>query len=224
MKAEDLIPAGDRAKRHLRVAQALAQLSKTRTPSLNQVKEALAKVEGNQPAVAMAVILEYSKRHPLHLRGEWLDACVDALKRYALSDDAEKVDAGLARDHLEHEISAYNAEILRLEKLRERLSLGILSLLLLLMAGGLIYIGYAFIPKQEDEKPKADKPVESKTAETKKADAKPDAKPDAKTDAKTDAGKKSDKKPEPKREADKTPAPETKKADKDAKPTKPAGK
>ena len=216
MKTEDLIPAGDRAKRHLRVAQALAQLSKTRTPSLNQVKEALSKVEGNQPAVAMAVILEYSKRHPLHLRGEWLDACVDALKRYALSDDAEKVDAGLARDHLEHEISAYNAEILRLEKLRERLSLGILSLLILLMAGGLIYIGYAFIPKQEDEKPKADKPVESKTAETKKADAKPDAK--------TDAGKKSDKKPEPKREADKTPAPETKKADKDAKPTKPTGK
>jgi hypothetical protein len=216
MKAEDLIPAGDRAKRHLRVAQALAQLSKTRTPSLDQVKEALAKVEGNQPAVAMAVILEYSKRHPLHLRGEWLDACVDALKRYALSDDAEKVDAGLARDHLEHEISAYNAEILRLEKLRERLSLGILSLLLLLMAGGLIYIGYAFIPKQEDEKPKAEKPAQAKTDETNKAVAKPDGK--------TDAGKKAEKKPDEKRESDKAPAPETKKADKDAKTAKPAGK
>lgn len=216
MKAEDLIPAGDRAKRHLRVAQALAQLSKTRTPSLNQVKEALSKVEGNQPAVAMAVILEYSKRHPLHLRGEWLDACVEALRRYALSEDAEKVDAGLARDHLEHEISAYNAEILRLEKLRERLSMGILSLLLLLMAGGLIYIGYAFIPKPEGEEPKGEKPAPAKTAETKKADAKPDAK--------TDAGKKSDKKPEPKREADKAPAAEVKKTDKDAKNTKPAGK
>ena len=216
MKAEDLIPAGDRARRHLRVAQALAQLSKTRTPSLNQVKEALSKVEGNQPAVAMAVILEYSNRHPLHLRGEWLDACVDALKRYAVSDDAEKADAGLARDHLEHELSAYNAEILRLEKLRERLSMGLLSLLLLLIAGGLIYIGYAFIPKLEGEEPKAEKPAPAKTAETKKADAKPDTK--------TDAGKKAEKKPDEKREADKAPAAETKKTDEDAKTTKPVGK
>lgn len=216
MKAEDLISAGNRAKRHLRVAQALAQLSQTRTPSLNQVKEALSKVEGKQPAVAMAVILEYSKRHPLHLRGEWLDACVEALRRYALSEDAEKVDAGLARDHLEHEISAYNAEILRLEKLRERISMGILSLLLLLMAGTLVYIGYAFIPKPEGAENNTDKPAESKATEVKKTETKPVAKPDA--------GKSVDKNPEPKREAEKAPPAEAKKTGKDAKLTKPAGK
>jgi hypothetical protein len=216
MKAEDLIPAGDRAKRHLRVAQALAQLSKSRTPSLSQVKEALAKVEGNQPAVAMAVILEYSKRHPLYLRGEWLRASEKALQLYRLSDDADQKEAELARDHINHEIESYNAEMERLETLRERLSMGMLSLLLLLMVGTLIYIGYSFNSKPEGEELKADKPASAKTDETNKAVAKPDAK--------TDVGKKADKKPDEKRETDKAPAPETKKADKDAKPTKPAGK
>jgi hypothetical protein len=212
MKAEDLIPAGDRAKRHLRVAQALAHLSKIRTPSLSQVKDALAKVQGNQPAVAMAVIMEYSKRNPLHLRGEWLRAADEALQLYRLSDDADQKEAELARDRIKQEIEAYNAEMERIEKLRERLSMGILFLLLLLMAGALIYIGYAFIPKPEGAETKTEKPAATKPAETKKADAKPEA------------GKTVDKKPEPKHEADKAPAAEVKKTDKDAKPTKPAGK
>jgi len=216
MKAEDLIPAGDRARRHLRVAQALAQLSKTRTPSLNQVKEALSKVEGNQPAVAMAVILEYSKRHPLHLRGEWLLAADKALQLYRLSDDADQKEAELARDHIEQEVIAYDSEMLRLEKLRDRISMGVLSLLLLLMAGTLVYVGYAFIPKPEDAGNKTDKPAESKATEAKKTESKPDAK--------SGDGKPADKKPEPKRDAEKAPAAEVKKTDKDAKTTKPVGK
>lgn len=212
MKAEDLIPAGDRAKRHLRVAQALAMLSKSRAPSLSLVKDALSRVQGNQPAVAMAIILEYSKRHPLHERGDWLKAAGEALQEYRLSDDADQKEAELARGHLEHEIAAYNAEILRLEKLRERLSMGILLLLLLLMAGTLIYIGYSFNSKQEGEETKKDKPATPKTAEVKQADAKPVP------------GKTNDKKPDSKREAEQAPAAEVKKTDKDAKHTKPAGK
>jgi len=211
MKAEDFNP-GARAKRHLRVAQALAQLSKSRAASLGRVRDAITRVQGNQPAVAMAIILEYSKRHPLHERGEWLKAAGEALQEYRLSDDADQKEAELARDYIGQEVLSYNAEMERIEKLRERFSMGILLLLLLLMAGALIYIGYAFIPKPEGEETKTEKPAATKSAETKKADAKPEA------------GKNVDKKPEPKREADKAPAAEVKKTDKDAKPTKPAGK
>jgi len=160
----------------------------------------------------MAIILEYSKRHPLHERGEWLKAAGEALQEYRLSDDADQKEAELARDYIEHQVLSYNAEILRLEKLRERFSMGILFLLLLLMAGTLIYIGYSFNAKQEGEETKKDKPTTPKSAETKPADTK------------SDAGKIGNKKSEPKREPDKAPADEVKKTDKDAKPTKSAGK
>jgi hypothetical protein len=212
MKAGDLISAGDRAKRHLRVAQALAHLSKIRTPSLSQVKEALAKVQGNQPAVAMAVIMEYSKRNPLHLRGEWLRAADEALQLYRLSDDADQKEAELARDRIKHEINAYNAEMDRIETLRERLSMGVLLLLVLLLAGGLIYIGYAFSPKPEGEETKTVKPGATEAAETKKADAK------------AVAGKPDNKKPDSKHEPEKTPAGPSKKTETDGKASKPAGK
>jgi hypothetical protein len=212
MKAEDLISAGDRAKRHLRVAQALAVLSKARAPDLPQVKDAISRVHGNQPAVAMAIILEYSKRHPLHERGEWLKAAVDALNQYRLSDDADKKEADLAKEHLQDEISAFNAEILRIEKLRERFSLALLMLLVLMMMAGLIYVGYSLSQRSEEAKQASDKtPVENK------ADAKPAA-------SKTDTGKPTDKKPEPKREPEKTPAVPSKKTEKDGKASKPAGK
>ncbi len=204
MKPEDLIPDGDRAKRHLRIAQALAILSKTRAPTLDRVREALSRVQGNQPAVAMAIILAYSKRHPLREREEWLKAAVDALQQYQLSDEADKKEAELAKDYLENEIAAYNAEIQRIEKIRERSSLGILLLLLLLIAGGLIYIGYSFIPKPET--------AETKIAESNHADAKPVS------------GRSLEKQPGPKSEAEKVPATEVKKTERGGRPTNPAGK
>jgi len=146
MKAEDLIPAGDRAKKSLRVAQALATLStKGRQPALSTVKEALAKVQGPQPAVAMAIILQYSKRHPLHERGEWLKAAGEALQEYRLSEYADQKEAELAYEQIEHQTALHKAELSRIDKMRERFSLALLCLLVSLMLTGLAYFGYTVV-------------------------------------------------------------------------------
>ena len=181
MKAEDLIPAGDRAKRHLRVAQALAVLSKNRPYSLSQVRDALSRVQGNQPAVAMAIILQYSKRHPLHERGEWLKAAGEALQEYRLSDDADKKEAGLARDHIEHELELFKAEIERIETMRERFSLALLCLLVTLILTSLGYFGYTFVqglrtPDTEQGKASVEKTVAEKNGGEKPSEKKPDEK------------------------------------------------
>lgn len=206
MKAEDFNP-GARAKRHLRVAQALALLSKNRAPSLGRVRDAISRVQGNQPAVAMAIILEYSKRHPLHDRGEWLKAAGEALQEYRLSDDADQKEAELARDYIEHELTLYKAEIARIEKMRERFSLAILFLLVALMISAIVTFGYMFVqglnnPNKDQEKPAIEKPA----AEKKEAEKPPE------------------KKPEEKHGAEKASKAEPKKADKEKKLATPPGK
>jgi hypothetical protein len=169
MKAEDFIPAGDRAKKNLRVAQALATLStKGRQPALSTVKAALAKVQGPQPAVAMAIILQYSKRHPLHERGEWLKAAGETLQEYRLSDYADQKEAESAQDYIKHEHALYEAEIERIEKMRERFSLAILCLLVTVLLTSLSYFGSTFVQrmKQNDKKPPqavGEKPADKKT-------------------------------------------------------------
>lgn len=212
MKAEDLLSEGERAKRHLRVAQALAMLSKMRAPSLNRVKGALSRVQGNQPAVAMAVILEYSKHHPLHERGVWLEAAGMALQEYRLSEDADQKEAELARDHIEHELSLYKAEIERIEKIRERFSLALLFALVAAMIAGLVYIGYSFAPPDTAMSSEADKSTTPKKNDEKTAAPKTD--PD-KTKAPHAEGKSTAEKPKPA---------ETKKTDKDSKSANPVGK
>lgn len=146
MKAEDLIPAGDRARKHLRVAQALATLStKGRQPALSTVKEALTKVQGPQPAVAMAIILQYSKRHPLHERGKWLIAAGEALQEYRLSDYADQKEAELAHEQIEQHTGLYKAELSRIEKMRERFSLALLCVLVTAILMTIGYFGYTFV-------------------------------------------------------------------------------
>jgi hypothetical protein len=169
MKAEDLISPGDRAKKNLRVAQALAALStKGRQPALSTVKEALTKVQGPQPAVAMAIILQYSKRHPLHERGEWLKAAGETLQEYRLSDYADQKEAELAQDYIEHEQALYEAEIERIEKMRERFSLAILCLLVTVLLISLYFFvrNFAQEMKQDDKQPPqavGEKPADKKT-------------------------------------------------------------
>ena len=156
MKAEDFIPAGVRAKKNLRVAQALATLStKGRQPALSTVKEALTKVQGPQPAVAMAIILQYSKRHPLHERGEWLKAADETLQEYRLSDYADQKEAELAQNYIEYELTLYKAEIERIEKMRERFSLAILCIVVTVLLTSLYYFGSTFVQgtKLDAEKP-----------------------------------------------------------------------
>jgi hypothetical protein len=156
MKAEDFIPAGVRAKKNLRVAQALATLStKGRQPALSTVKEALTKVQGPQPAIAMAIILQHSKRHPLHERGEWLKAADETLQEYRLSDYADQKEAELAQDYIGHELTLYKAEIARIEKMRERFSLAILCLLVTVLLTCLAYFPYKLLKEkeQDDKKP-----------------------------------------------------------------------
>ena len=173
MKAEDLIPAGDRAKKHLRVAQALATLStKGRQPALSTVKEALAKVQGPQPAIAMAVILQYSKRHPLHERGEWLKAAGEALQEYRLSDYADQKEAELAHEQIEHQTALHKAELSRIDKMRERFSLALLILLVSLMLMTIGYFGYTFV-----QGIKSDAKEEVKAAVEQPTDKKPNQKP-----------------------------------------------
>lgn len=207
MKAEDLIPAGDRAKRHLRIAQALAMLSKTRAPSLSRVKDALARVQGNQPAVAMAVILEYSKRHPLYERGDWLKAAGEALQEYRLTDDADQKEAELARDHIEHEVSLHKAEMERIERMRERFSMAILCLLVSLLMTGIAYFGFTFVKGLNDRDNEKEMPSVKNIAPVEKG-----------------VEKTTEKNAEEKAGSEKASKPDAKKADKDRKPATPSGK
>lgn len=173
MKAEDLIPAGDRARKHLRVAQALATLStKGRQPALSTVKEALTKVQGPQPAVAMAIILQYSKRHPLHERGKWLIAAGEALQEYRLSDYADQKEAELAHEQIEQHTGLYKAELSRIEKMRERFSLALLCVLVAALLMTIGYFGYIFV-----QGIKSDAKEEVKAAVEQPTDKKPNQKP-----------------------------------------------
>jgi hypothetical protein len=212
MKAEDLLSEGERAKRHLRIAQALAQLAKSRRPSLVEVQAATTRLEAKQPAVAMAIILAHAKRQPLHERGDWLKAAAEALHAYRLGDGADQKEAELAHEHIERETSLHKAELARLEKLRGRFSLALLSVLVTAMVAALIYVGYSFAPRDTAKPNEADK-----TTTTKKNDemtVAPKAN-QAKTTAPHTEGKPATEKP--------TPA-EAKKTDKDSKKANSVGK
>lgn len=176
MKAEDLIPAGDRAKKSLRVAQALATLStKGRQPALSTVKEALTKVHGPQPAVAMAIILQYAKRHPLHERGKWLIAAGEALQEYRLSEYADQKEAELAYEQIEHQTALHKAELSRIDKMRERFSLALLCLLVSLMLTGLAYFGYTVFQSINSASKEPEKHTAVENSSDKKTDSKPAA-------------------------------------------------
>jgi hypothetical protein len=195
MNAEEHLTEGERAKRHLRVAQALAALSKTRNPSLKSVQDAVSRLQVNQPAVAMAIILAQAKRQPLHERGEWLKSAAESLRAYRLGDAADQKEADLAHEQIERELGLHKAELTRLEKMRERFSLALLCLLVASMIAGLVYLGYTFWPteKQESKEPakhaaekQTDKKIDPKTATAKTTPAsnKAETKP-AETDKKT---------------------------------------
>lgn len=212
MKAEDLLSEGERAKRYLRVAQALALLTKSRKPSLHEVQEATTRLQAKQPAVAMAIILAHAKRQPLHERGTWLEAAAKALREYRLGDGADQKEAELAHEHIEKETSLHKAELDRIEKMRGRFSLALLCLLVAAMIAGLIYVGYSIAQRDTAKPSEADK-----STTTKKIDEKPVApKTDpAKTKALHNEGKSPAQKPAPV---------EAKKTDKDSKTAKPVGK
>jgi hypothetical protein len=191
MNSEDLLSEGERAKRHLRIAQVLALLAKSRRPSLVEVQAATTRLQAKQPAVAMAIILAHAKRQPLHERGDWLKAGAEALHAYRLGDGADQKEADLAHEHIEREIFLHKAELARLEKLRERVSLALLCLLVIVLLTSLGYVGYTFVQDAKEpaqavvEKP-ADKKADTKPAAAKtppaptKAEPKP-AEPDKKT-------------------------------------------
>lgn len=145
MKAEDLISPGDRAKRSLRIAQALAQLSKMRAPELLRVQDVLTRLAGTQPAVAMALTMEYAKRQPLHERGPWLKAAAELLGHYRLSTDADQLEADKARDYLNTQEALCQAECDRRERNRERWELAVLGLLVALMLTLLLYAALRFM-------------------------------------------------------------------------------
>lgn len=195
MNAEEHLTEGERAKRHLRVAQALAVLSKTRNPSLTSVQDAVSRLQVNQPAVAMALILAYAKRHPLHERGEWLKSAAESLRAYRLGDAADQKEADLAHEHIEHELDLHKAELRRIENLRERFSMALLVLLVTSMIACLIYLGYAYWTSASQEskdpvKPVAEQPADKKndpktaTAKPTPTSSKAETKP-AETDKKT---------------------------------------
>lgn len=169
MKAEDLLSEGERAKRHLRVAQALALLTKSRKPSFLEVQAATTRLQAKQPAVAMAIILAHAKRQPLHERGDWLTAATEALRAYRLGDSADQKEADLAHEHIEKETSLHKAELARREKRQERLSLTLLCLLVTGMLLGLILIGINYAQSQPDKGTEKEKPAATTTAEDKSA-------------------------------------------------------
>jgi len=177
MNPEDLIPAGERAKRHLRVAQALTMLSRSRAPALSSVLFALERVRGPQPAVAMAIILEYSRRQPLHERAAWLEEASGLLGQHRLGEDADQKEVELAEQHIQGEKAAVKAEVERIDRNRERLSLLLLALLVSLGIATLALFTYNFVQKlrKEDEAQgapaavkTADKALEKKPAEKQK--------------------------------------------------------
>lgn len=172
MKAEDLLSVGERAKRHLRVAQALALLTKSRKPSFLEVQAATTRLQAKQPAVAMAIILAHAKRQPLHERGDWLTAATDALRAYRLGDGADQKEAELAHEHIEKETSLHKAEVARIEKMRERFSLALLCLLVGGMLLGLILIGINYAQSQPDKGAEKEKTASKITTEDKSSSAK----------------------------------------------------
>ena len=212
MNTEEHLTEGERAKRHLRIAQALALLTKSWKPSFLEVQAATTRLQAKQPAVAMAILLAYAKRQPLHERGGWLKAAAEALREYRLGDEADQKEAELAHEHIEKQTSLHKAELARIEKLRGRFSLALLCVLVTAMVAALIYVGYSFAPRDTAKPSEADK-----TTTTKKTDEKavaPKAN-QAKTTAPHTEGKPAPEKP--------TPA-EVKKTDKDRKKANPVGK
>jgi hypothetical protein len=176
MNSEDLLSEGERAKRHLRIAQVLALLAKSRRPSLVEVQAATTRLQAKQPAVAMAIILAHAKRQPLHERGDWLKAGAEALHAYRLGDGADQKEADLAHEHIEREIFLHKAELARLEKLRERVSLALLCLLVIVLLTSLGYVGYTFVqdakePVQAKVEKSSDKKTDPKTATAKTSPA-----------------------------------------------------
>lgn len=212
MKAEDLLSEGERAKRHLRVAQALALLTKSRKPSFLEVKAATTRLQAKQPAVAMAIILAHAKRRPLHERGDWLDAATEALRAYRLGDGADQKEAELAHEHIEKETSLHKAELARIEKMRERFSLALLCVLVTAMVAALIYVGYSFAPRDTAKPSEAAKTTTTKKNDEKAVSPKADQ---AKTTAPHTEGKPAPEKPT---------HTEVKKTDKDSKKANPVGK
>ena len=149
MKAEDLISPGDRAKRSLRIAQALAELAKARSPSLPKLQETLSRVAGTQPAVAMAFIMEYANRQPLHERGPWFSAAAEMLSQYRLSEDADLQEADRVQEYLSAQKMLYQEECERRERNRERREMVVLSLLVTLIITLLGYSAFHFMQKSK---------------------------------------------------------------------------
>lgn len=164
MKAEDFKQPGERAKRLLRVAQALTVLSKSKAPSLNQVNETITPLKVRQPAVAMALLFEYAKRQPLHKRLDWLNATQDALEEYRLSEDADKDAASRVSEYLEQEVELCEAEIEKQEKIRERVSMIFLVIATVLILGMLSFVAYRFKQKNESGNKKPETAVSEKTS------------------------------------------------------------
>ena len=168
MKAEDFKQPGERAKRLLRVAQALTVLSKSRAPSLSQVNDAITRLKGRQPAVAMALLFEYAKRRPLHERIEWLNAAQETLKEYRLSENADKEAANLVSEYLTYQFELCKTEIQRQEKMRERISMIYLGIVIVLILGVLGYILYSYTLKNDSGDKKPETPVSEKIVSVEK--------------------------------------------------------
>jgi hypothetical protein len=164
MKAEDFKQPGERAKRLLRVAQALTVLSKSKAPTLSQVNNAITRLKGRQPAVAMALLFEYAKRRPLHKRIEWLNATQDALKEYQLSEDADKEAANQVSKYLEQQVEICEAEIEKKEKISERISMVYLGIGVILILSLLGYIVYNLTQKNDSGDKKTETPIIEKSS------------------------------------------------------------
>lgn len=212
MNTEEHLTEGERAKRHLRVAQALAQLAKIRRPSLDEVKAATTRLQAKQPAVAMAIILAQAKRQPLHERGDWLDAAAGALREYRLGDGADQKEAELALEHIEKQTSLHKAELARIEKMRGRFSLALLCLLVTAMLLGLILIGINYAQNQPDKGTEKEKTAAAITKEDKPAPPKAEGPKPKNPQSGT------------KPPAEKPTPAEAKKTDKESTPSKPAKK
>jgi len=163
MKPEDFKQPGERAKRLLRVAQALTVLSKNKAPTLSQVNDAIIRLKGRQPAVAMALLFEYAKRRPLNERIEWLNATKDALKEYRLSEDADKEAAKLVSEYLEQQLEICEAEIEKQEKISERISMIYLGIGVILILSLLGYIAYSRPQKNDSGDKKTETPIIEKS-------------------------------------------------------------
>ena len=164
MKAEDFKQPGERANRLLRVAQALTVLSKSKAPTLSQVNNAITRLRGRQPAVAMALLFEYAKRRPLHKRIEWLNATQDALKEYQLSEDADKEATTQVSEYLERQLEICEAEIEKQEKISERISMVYLGIAVILILSLLGYIAYNPQQKNDSGDKKTETPIIGKSA------------------------------------------------------------